>query len=279
MLASLGEASNRPDQPIPQIGLGTFGRAGTSGLELILAGLELGYRHIDTAQTYNTESLVGAAIKRSSIPRAEVFVTTKIAVDNLGDALRSSFERSLDALSMDYVDLTLIHWPSPQDQVPMEDYLLALQELETSGRTRFFGVSNFTKTLLDRAIKIAGPSKLSNNQIEVHPFLQNVSLRSFCHKSGISVTGYVPLAKGRVTDDRTLQRIALRHGRLPSQIALAWAMQQGIIVIPATGSLAHLKSNFAATEIILSPEEMEDISRLDRNERIISPAYSPPWDH
>jgi 2,5-diketo-D-gluconate reductase B len=279
MLGGLEPSSANVKRAIPRLGLGTFGRAGAPGLDLIIAALELGYRHIDTAQTYNTEEMVGLAVRRSGILRDDLFITTKVHFENLGaDQLRPSFERSLELLKMDYVDLLLAHWPSPNDEIPMESYLADLHQLKSDGQTRLIGVSNFTRGLVDRAVRFLGPGTIANNQIEVHPFLQNASLRSHCHKLGVSVTGYVPLAKGRVANDPTLQMIGARHNRLPSQIALAWAMQAGVIVIPASASLQHLRSNFMASEIELSKDEMEHIAGLDRNMRIISPPYSPQWD-
>jgi 2,5-diketo-D-gluconate reductase B len=265
--------------PVPLMGLGTYGRTGEEGARAILAGLELGYRHIDTAQSYDTEAGVGWALRASRIPRGDVFLTTKVATGNLArDRFLPSLRESLDRLGVEQVDLALIHWPSHGDAVPFAEYVEALGEARALGLTRLIGVSNFPVALLERASAILGPGAIVNDQVEVHVYLQNRKLCAYCARRGITVTAYVPLAKGRVAHEPLLRRIAARHGALPSQIALAWLMQQGIAVIPASSRREHMAANLKAQDIRLCEEEMAAIGGLDRGERIIDPATAPAWD-
>jgi 2,5-diketo-D-gluconate reductase B len=264
---------------IPPMGLGTYGRVGDEGLQAILAGLEIGYRHLDTAQSYDNEGVIGKALPQSGLKRGEVFITTKVAMGNLSrERFLPSLHESLERLKTDQVDLALIHWPSAGDAVPFSDYIEQLAEAKAQGMTRMIGVSNFTIAHLERARSILGPGEIVNNQVEAHPFLQNRKLRDYCRRNGISVTAYVPLAKGKVAEDPTLRRIAEGHGVLASQVALAWLMSRNLIVIPASSKREHMRTNFDARSIKLSDEEMSEIDKLDRGERIIAPANGPDWD-
>jgi 2,5-diketo-D-gluconate reductase B len=184
---------------IPQLGLGTFGRTGEEGFRAILLALELGYRHFDTAQTYDTEALVGRAITESGVPRSEVFITTKVSDANLATRdFLPSLRRSLEKLMVNQVDLTPIHRPSPREQVPLTEYMASLAEAKTAGLTRLVGVSNFPIDYLERSIALLGHGEIVNNQVELHPFLQQRKLRDYCDRQGISITAYMPLAKGKV---------------------------------------------------------------------------------
>lgn len=263
----------------PNPGLGTFRLNGDTLKQSIKEALSLGYRHIDTAQFYDNESTVGQAIAESDVPRDEIFLTTKIWHDRLQpDAFKAAVDESLSKLGTDYVDLLLIHWPSPEDEVPMVDYLNALSEAKASGKTRHIGVSNFTTAQIDRAIDILGEGELFTNQIEVHPFLQNTVLIDHCQRQGIRITGYMPLAVGKVMEDDTLKAIADAHEVSPAQITLAWLKARDITVIPSSTKASHLKSNLEAFELELSADEMAQIGRLDRAERIASPDFAPNWD-
>ncbi|WP_046078035.1 2,5-didehydrogluconate reductase DkgB [Halomonas sp. HG01] len=264
---------------LPTPGFGTFRLEGDTLKQSVLTALELGYRHIDTAQFYGNEAEVGQAIAESGIPREEIFLTTKVWHDRLSPAdLEASAEESLNKLGTDHVDLLLIHWPSPNDEVPMADYLTALKKVQEAGKTRHIGVSNFTRAQLDRAVEILGKGALLTNQIEVHPFLQNRALIEHCERHGIAVTAFMPLAVGKVMDDETLARIAEAHDASPAQIALAWLNQQGIAIIPSSTKAKNIESNLAALEITLSDEEMQAIAALDRGERIANPDFAPAWD-
>ena len=263
---------------IPVIGFGTAG-LGERPQEAIATALEVGYRHLDTAQSYGTEDAIGRVLRDSGLSRSDVFLTTKIADANLaGDRFMSSLRQSLDRLGTDYVDLLLIHWPSPGDAVPLADYMTALAEAKANGQARLIGVSNFTIALLDQSIAILGPGALATNQVEMHPHFHNRTVRAWCDARGIAVTAYMPLGLGRVLSTATLSAIAARTVTSPAEVALAWLIQQGVIVIPASKSRAHMAANLAAADITLSDEEMAAMERTDRNHRMINPAKAPVWD-
>ncbi|WP_354682229.1 2,5-didehydrogluconate reductase DkgB [Cupriavidus necator] len=264
---------------IPSIGLGTFRLKGQQVIDSVRAGLELGYRHIDTAQIYDNEADVGQAIADSGVPRKALFITTKIWTEAFGrDKLRTSLETSLEKLQMDQVDLTLIHWPSPGDAIPVQAYMEALAEARAAGLTRAIGVSNFTIAHLRQAIDAVGAGQIATQQIEMHPFLQNRNLADFTRSQGIHITAYMPLAYGKVMQDPVLQRIAQAHDASPAQVALAWLLQQGYAVIPSSTKRANLESNLAAGPLRLTEEEMAAIAGLDRGERLANPDFAPQWD-
>jgi 2,5-diketo-D-gluconate reductase B len=264
---------------IPSIGLGTFRLKDQQVIDSVTTGLELGYRHIDTAQIYGNEAEVGKAIADSGVARDTLFVTTKIWTENLDrDKLIPSLKESLAKLRMDQVDLTLIHWPAPGDAIPVSTYMQALAEAKAQGLTRAIGVSNFTIAHLRQAIDAVGAAEIATQQIEVHPFLQNRKLADFTRSQGIHLTAYMPLAYGKVMDDAVLQGIAQAHGVSPAQVSLAWLLQQGYAIIPSSTRRANLESNLRAGQIELSAAEMEAIAALDRNERLANPGFAPQWD-
>ena len=263
---------------IPQLGLGTFGRTGADGRAALDTAIEIGYRHLDTAQDYGTEANVGAAVRQSGLPRDGFFVTTKVATGNLGAGMvMPSIERSLETSGLDRFDLILIHWPSP-DGVPPSVYLPQLAEAQERGLTRLIGVSNFTIALLEESIAILGAGALAANQIELHPYLQNKRLAGFCQQNGIAVTCYLPIAKNRIADEPAMIEIASAHGATVAQTALAFEMAKGYVAIPASGHRAHLETNFAAQELALSDAEIARIETLDRGTRYIDPDWGPDWD-
>ncbi|WP_419307955.1 2,5-didehydrogluconate reductase DkgB [Chromohalobacter israelensis] len=264
---------------LPRIGLGTFRLKDQDVIDSVISALSLGYRHIDTAQFYGNERAVGEALAQSHVPREEVFLTTKVWWDQLQpQALLDSLEESRRQLGVDYIDLALVHWPSPDDEVPMADYIGALNQAREQGLTRDIGVSNFTVAQIDRALSVPGGEHLITNQIEVHPYLANRKVVAHCQDKGLQVTGYMPLAVGKVMDDPVLQAIAEAHEATPAQIALAWVAARDIVVIPSSTKPAHQQSNLEAMRITLSAEEMARIDALDRGERIANPDFAPEWD-
>ncbi|MCC8441966.1 2,5-didehydrogluconate reductase DkgB [Xanthomonas cannabis] len=265
---------------VPAFGLGTFRLKDQVVIDSVRNALELGYRAVDTAQIYDNEAQVGEAIAASGIARDQLYLTTKIWVDKFDrDALVPSLQESLRKLGTDHVDLTLIHWPSPKDQVPMREYLEALAQAKAQGLTRAIGVSNFTIALVKQAIEILGAEAIATNQIEVHPYLQNRALTGFLREQGIHVTSYMTLAVGEVLKDPVIQAIAARHGATPAQVTLAWALQQGYSVIPSSTKRANLESNLKAQELRLSEQDMGEIAALDRGQRLANPhAIAPDWD-
>ena len=264
---------------LPAIGMGTFRLQGDDAREAVKSALSLGYRHIDTAQMYDNESEVGDGITSSGIPRRNIFLTTKIWHDQLEPSdLINSLHDSLQRLKTDHVDLTLIHWPSPDNAVAMKDYLGALRDAQREGLTTHIGVSNFTCAQMDQAVEILGEGALLTNQVEVHPYLANRKVVEHAQKLGLAVTGYMPLAVGKVLDDEVLNDIASSHNVTPAQVALAWVAARDVVVIPSSTRPSHQKANLDALNIELSDDEMARIDQLDRNERIANPGFAPDWD-
>ncbi|ANQ86793.1 2,5-diketo-D-gluconate reductase B [Azoarcus olearius] len=265
--------------PMPAIGLGTFRLQGQTVIDSVRTGLELGYRHIDTAQIYANEADVGQAIAESGVARDQLFITTKIWTENLAaEKLIPSLEDSLARLRVEHVDLTLIHWPSPGEAVPLAESLMALQEAKRRGLTRQIGVSNFTIAHLQQAIALLGADEIATNQVELHPLLQNRKLAGFAREHGIHLTAYMPLAYGKVLAEPVVQRIAAAHDATPAQVALAWLLQQGHAVIPSSTRRENLASNLAAARLHLSAAERAEIAACDRCERMANPDFAPRWD-
>lgn len=264
---------------MPKIGLGTFRLQGQQVIDSVLTGLDVGYRHIDTAQIYGNEADIGLALADSGVPRQDLFITTKIWTDNLAaDKLIPSLKNSLSKLRTEQVDMTLIHWPSPEDAIPVAEYMAALLEAKQQGLTRLIGVSNFTIAHMQQAIAAVGVSNIASNQVEIHPLLQNRRVVDFANSHGIELTAYMPLAYGKVLAEPLIQEIAARHNATAAQVALAWLLQQGFSVIPSSTRRANLESNLAAHGLRLSDEDMTAIASLDRNERIANPDFAPAWD-
>ncbi|PRA21322.1 2,5-didehydrogluconate reductase DkgB [Pseudomonas poae] len=269
-----------PTQNVPAFGLGTFRLQGNVVIDSVSTGLELGYRVIDTAQIYENEAEVGQAIANSGIPRDELFITSKIWIANFDEGqLIPSLKESLRKLKTDYLDLTLIHWPSPEDQVPVAQFMGQLLEAKRLGLTRQIGISNFTIDLMKQAIAAVGADNIATNQVELHPYLQNRKVAEFASAHGIQITSYMTLAYGEVLKDPVIQQIADHHQATPAQVALAWAMQLGYAVIPSSTKRANLDSNLKAVQLTLSPAEMEQIATLERGHRLTSPkGIAPKWD-
>ncbi|CDG85313.1 2,5-didehydrogluconate reductase DkgB [Janthinobacterium agaricidamnosum] len=265
---------------IPAIGLGTFRLQGQVVIDSVRNGIEVGYRHIDTAQIYGNEAEVGQAIAESGVARSELFVTTKIWIENLQrDKLIPSLKDSLHKLRLEQLDLTLIHWPSPKDAIPVAEYMAALAEAKAQGLTKLIGVSNFTNAQLKQAIDTVGAAQIATQQVEIHPFLQNRKVVDFVRSQGIHVTAYMPLAYGKVISDPVMLRIAAAHQVTPAQVALVWSLQQGFAAIPSSTRRANLESNFHLPRIVLSADEMARIAALDANDRLVNPdGLAPVWD-
>ncbi|MBY5991496.1 2,5-didehydrogluconate reductase DkgB [Ferrimonas balearica] len=264
--------------PLPAMGAGTFRLKEDVAYQSVKTALQLGYRHIDTAQIYGNEAEVGQAIADSGLDRGELFLTTKVWLDNLDPArFIDSVKESLAKLKTDYVDLLLIHWP-PKAGPSMEDYLGCLQACRTQGLTRHIGVSNFTRAQMDEAIEILGSGALLTNQVEVHPYLQNALVVDHCEANGIEVTAYMPLAVGKVLSDPVILGIADKHGVTPAQVTLAWVRQLEMATIPSSTKAANLEANLASSNVTLDETDMAQIERLDRGERLANPDFAPDWD-
>jgi 2,5-diketo-D-gluconate reductase B len=260
---------------VPAMGLGTWALDGSECVEAVVDALSLGYRLLDTAQAYGNEAEVGTGIRRAGVDRRDVWVTTKVAWDNLGyDACVASVRQSLDRLETDWIDLLLIHWPRT-DQ-PLEETLGAMGRLQDEGAVRRIGVSNFTPSLLREALEIA---PVFCNQVEYHPFLAQDELLELARSHDILLTAYSPLARGRVVEDETLRSIGEEHGKSAAQVALRWLLQQtGVGAIPKAADAKHRRENFEVFDFSLSDDEMTRISALDQGLRLIDPQHAPSWE-
>lgn len=265
---------------IPVFGLGTFRLQDQVVIDSVSTALELGYRTIDTAQIYENEAAVGQAIAASGIPRDELFITTKIWIANLAKGkLIPSLQESLSKLQTTYVDLTLIHWPSPNGEVPVAEFMAELLEAKKLGLTRQIGVSNFTLDLMQQAIDAVGAEQIATNQIELSPYLQNRQVVEFAQQHGIAITSYMTLAYGKALQDETIKAIAARRNATPAQVILAWALQLGYAVIPSSTRRENLASNLLAQQLTLTAEEMAEMATLESSGRLVSPeGLAPNWD-
>ncbi|WP_119388596.1 aldo/keto reductase [Taklimakanibacter lacteus] len=263
---------------IPLLGYGTYPLTGAECRDGVAMALDLGLRHIDTAQLYDNEKDVGQAIAKSGVKRGDIYLVTKVARDNLGRRHFShSLEDSLAKLDVDYVDLLLIHWP-PED----EDFDSAIDSLcaaQSSGLARAIGVSNFTIPLMRRAAKRAS-LPLINNQVEFHPLLDQSRVREEAEKLGIVLSAYSPLGRGAVLKDPAVVEVSKRLGRPPSEIALRWIVQQGVVALPMTTKTENAKSNMRIFDFELSPADMAKLTQASKqNRRLISPTgWAPKWD-
>jgi 2,5-diketo-D-gluconate reductase B len=265
---------------VPMIGVGTFRLKDDVVIASVKNALDVGYRAVDTAQIYENEAAVGQAIAESGIARDKLYITTKIWIENLSeDNLIPSLKKSLSDLQTDYVDLTLVHWPSPNDAVSVEEFMLALLEAKKQGLTREIGVSNFTIPLMEEAVAAVGAENIATNQIELSPYLQNRKVVERAKELGIHITSYMTLAYGKALKDEVIQSIAQKHNATPAQVILSWAMGEGYSVIPSSTKRENLISNLKATELQLDQEDRDAITKLDCNDRLVSPeGLAPKWD-
>jgi 2,5-diketo-D-gluconate reductase B len=260
---------------IPKLGLGTWQLEGHAAREVVETAIELGYRHIDTAQAYHNEAEVGAAVMASDLRREDFFVTTKVDYSHLAhDQVLKSVDQSLERLGTGYVDLLLIHWPN--ESVPLRETLLAFEEIRREGRTRHIGVSNFPPGMLKEARELA---PILCEQVEYHVYLQQRNLQRYAQQNDLLLTAYCPLARGKVADDEVLREIGQPHAKSPQQVALRWLIQQPqVAAIPKSSSREHLASNIDIFDFSLTPDEMERIAQLDHGERLIDPDFAPAWN-
>jgi 2,5-diketo-D-gluconate reductase A len=251
---------------IPQLGFGVFQIPPDETVKATTTALEVGYRHIDTAQMYGNEREVGIAVRESGIPRGEVFVTSKLNNNRLErDDILRSFDTSLSELGFEYLDLFLVHWPLPG----VSDYVArwkAMEEIYASGRVKAIGVSNFQPHHL-RDLFASSEVRPAVNQIEVHPYLTQDEVRAFGAEHGIVTEAWAPIAKGKVADDTVIQGIAAQVGRTPAQVTLRWHVQRGDVVFPKSVTRTRVEENFDIFDFELDEEAMSAISALNRDER------------
>jgi 2,5-diketo-D-gluconate reductase B len=260
---------------VPALGFGTSGLRGDACREAVEHALTLGYRHLDTAQGYGNEREVGAGLRRSGVPRSDVWLTTKLKPEWFGAAdAATQTEASLDALGVDDVDLLLLHWPNPS--VPLEETFTALQPLLDAGRVRHIGVSNFTPSMTREAHALA---PILVNQVEYHPYLHQRFLLDVVHDLDLLLTAYSPLAQGEVTSDPVIMEIADKHGKTPAQIALRWLLQQPrVTAIPKAASAKHREANLDVFDFNLSEDDMISLFDLEAERRLINPPFAPAWE-
>jgi 2,5-diketo-D-gluconate reductase A len=251
---------------IPQLGFGVFQVPPEQTSETVAEALRAGYRSIDTAAGYGNEAGVRDGLETSGLTREDVFITTKLGNRDHGrDHVPKAFERSLEQLGGDYVDLYLIHWPIPRQDLYVETWE-ALPGLREGGRARSIGVSNFQIDHLERIIDATGVVP-AVNQIELHPYLQQHELRRFHQEHQIATEAWSPLGKGQLLDDPTIVEIASAHGRTGAQVVLRWHMQLGNVAIPKSVTPARIEENLHVFDFELSQADMEAIAELDRGDR------------
>jgi len=263
---------------MPQIGFGTS-QLGDCG-DLVATALKAGYRHIDTAWKYGSEKGVGAGIRASGVPRADIFLVTKVSHEYLrADAFAKSVEESLANLQVDYVDLLHVHWPSPE-KVPLSETMAALAKAKRDGLARHIGVANFNIALIEEAQHHC-PEPLVTLQAEYHPYLDQRKVLDYCRSKGMIFTAYCPLARGRLFEDPVIGAIAQAHNKTVAQIVLRWITQQGAIApIPRSSNPQRIAQNLEVFNFELSNAEMQRIHALAKPDgRIANPAgRAPAWD-
>jgi len=263
---------------IPALGFGTFRVPGPDAERMVSHVLANGYRHIDTAQIYGNEAEVGEGIRRSGVARGDIFLTTKVWVENYKrDAFLASVDESLKKLKTDYVDLLLLHWPN--QTVPLAEQIGALNELAGAGKVRHIGVSNFNTDLMGEAVKLSSLPVVTN-QVEYHPYIDQTSVLRAAKQLDMSVTAYYAMADGKVLEDAVLKAIAAKHGKSIAQIVLRWIVQQDLIALSKTVSEQRAEENAAIFDFELCSEEMAAIHALAKPDgRIVSPeGLAPTWD-
>ena len=259
---------------MPMLGLGTWKNDDPQACtNAVATALEAGYRHIDTAQAYGNEEHVGRGIERADVPRDDVFLATKVWIDQLSyDDVLASTEESLRKLGVDAVDLLYVHWPA--GEYDPEGTFRAFDELVDDGTVDRIGISNFEPEQVDDAIDRAD-APIFANQVELHPLLPQAELRAHCADRGVEVVAYSPLARGAVFDVPVLTEIAEKHGVTEAQVSLAWLREKGVTAIPKATSESHIRDNLASLDLALDAEDVAAIGAIDRTERQVDPSFAP----
>ncbi|WP_156591943.1 aldo/keto reductase [Agrobacterium vitis] len=255
---------------IPQVGLGVWQTPNSEAAPAVRSALSSGYRHIDTAAVYENEEGVGEGIRSSGIDRGDIFLTTKLWNNEQGfDNTLKAFDASLKRLGTDYVDLYLIHWPSPHRGLFVETWKAFIQ-LKEEGRARSIGVSNFYPEHLKTIIDETGVVPVIN-QIELHPDFQQKQAREFHQAHGIITQSWSPLGQGKLLDNPVIGKIAAKHGRTAAQIIIRWHIESGLVVIPKSVTPSRIEENFKVFDFSLDPEDMTEIAALDSSSTRIGP--------
>jgi len=266
-----------PHMAMPRIGLGTWRLKGAEGQAAVESALGLGYRHVDTAEMYGNEVEVGAALRASGVKREDIFLTTKVWFDKPnGPPFRAAALACLDRLATPYVDLLLVHWPSPALDLP--SVLEALAALREGGQARAVGVSNFPPGLLRQALNLK-IAPLACLQVEHHVRLDQSALLAITGPAGMVLTSYTPLGKGAAAEGPEIAAIAARLGATPAQVALAYILAKGAVsAIPKAASPARQKENLGALQVTLSGADMAVLDALPKGRRFVNPDFAPDWE-
>lgn len=257
---------------MPIVGLGTWTLRGAKGERSVIDALEVGYRHIDTAESYGNQRAIGRGLRESDVPREKLFITSKVSREHLHyDDVLAACEQTLNDLGTDYLDLYLVHWPNRG--IPMKETFRAFAKLQQAGKIREVGVSNFTIAHLQEAQE-ASPAPISVNQVEYHPYLNQTDLLEYCQDHDVVLEAYSPLARGETLHDPMLDQLAEDQGRSVPQIVLRWMLDKGIVVIPRSSSREHLKGNLDLFDWDLKPSVREALEGIERQRRLIAPAFN-----
>ena len=262
---------------LPQIGLGTYENNDPMVCEeSVETALNLGYRHVDTAEGYENEDAVGEGIAAADVDREDVLVATKVSPDHLTyDAAVEHARESRERLRLDVIDLLYVHWPIRTYDA--EATLAAFQDLRDDGVIRRIGLSNFRVDQLDEALEVLGSPPFAH-QVECHPLLQQDELRAHAREHGYALVAYAPLAKGEVTEVPELVEVAERHDATPAQVSLAWLTgKESVVAIPKSESEAHIRENLAARDLALDDEDEAKIDAIDREKRYVD-FEAAPWN-
>ncbi|MBP2300543.1 aldo/keto reductase [Azospirillum picis] len=263
---------------IPALGFGVFRMSDAEVERVVPAALDAGFRHFDTAQIYRNEAALGRALQAAGARRDELFLTTKVWVDNYSpDRFTASVAESLDRLKVDHVDLLLLHWPG--DTVAIAEQIEMLNAVQAAGLTRHIGVSNQSIAQLRESVALSR-APIVTNQIEVHPYLDQRAMAAAAKAAGVAITAYYGMADGAVPKDPALQRIGAKYGKSAAQVALRWLVQQGHVALSKTARPERVAENIAIFDFALDDADMAAIGALARPDgRIVSPAgLAPAWD-
>lgn len=282
---TLGRASRPPgmalvDSPIPRLGLGTWQNTEFEQCrDSVRTALEVGYRHVDTAELYENERPVGAGLDAADVPRDDVFLATKVLHPRAVEGeltrtnLREAVEGCLDRLGVDSVDLMYVHWP---DEWDLDLVHTTLAELRDEGLVDGVGVSNYEPRHVEAALEI--DPDIVANQVELHPLLPQADLREYCADAGVDVVAYAPFAHGEVFDVDALQTVADDLGVSVAQVTLAWLREKGVAAVPKATSESHIRDNWQSRDLDLDAEAVAAIDGIDRRERFFDPDYAPDWE-
>lgn len=269
---------NADGAAIPALGFGVFRMTDAEVESVVPAALEAGFRHFDTAQIYQNEAALGRALQKAGARREDLFLTTKVWVDNYSpEKFAASVDESLDKLRVDQVDLLLLHWPA--DKVSIADQIDMLNAVQAAGKTRFIGVSNQNVAQMKESVQ-KSRAPIVTNQIEVHPYLDQSTIAQAAKAAGVAITAYYGMANGAVPRDAVLQAIGAKYGKTAAQVGLRWLIEQGFVALSKTAKPERVAENFNVFDFELNAEDMAAIAKLSRPDgRIVSPeGLAPVWD-